>query len=200
MESIFSEVRIFASRIGTLRSILLHLALLVAFGIWIPRLKGLDFLDSPVLGAYACLGLIFAAPAAAQAFSEGFPTFPQAMARVSASVLYGELVVAALLGAGIGTVYLTRRGGFVPTPDWETLARCAMFGLGASALLASMAAWATVKFSRRTAMVCLRVTFFGLLVVFYYYGQRLPDVGLTGAAACLVVAGVFVELLRRACR
>ena len=200
MESIFSEVRIFVSRIGTLRSILLHLALLIAFGIWIPRLKGLDFLDSPVLGAYACLGLIFAAPAAAQAFSEGFPTFRQAMARVSASVMYGELVVAALLGAGIETIYLTRRGGFVPTPDWETLGRCALFGLSASATMASMAAWVTVRFSRRVAMICLRVAFFGLLVLFYYYGQRLPDVGLTAAAACLVVAGVFIELLRRACR
>jgi hypothetical protein len=200
MKSIFSEVYIFASRIGTLRSILLHLALLVAFGIWIPRLKGLDFLDSPVLGAYACLGLIFAGPAAAQAFPEGFPTFREAIIRVFASVLYGELVVAALLGAGIGTVYLTRRGGYVPTPDWETLGRCAMFGLGASAMLASMAAWLTVKLSRRTAMICLRVAFFGLLILFYYRGQRLPDVGLTAAAACLVIAGVFIELLRRACR
>jgi hypothetical protein len=200
METIFAEIRIFASRIGTLRSILLHLALLVAFGIWIPRLKGLDFLDSPVLGAYACLGLIFAAPAAAQAFPEGFPTFQQAMARVFASVLYGEVVVAALLGAGIETVYLMRRGGYVPTPDWETLARCTLFGLGASAMLASIAAWVTVQFSRRVAMICLRLAFFGLLILFYYRGQWLPDVGLTGAAACLVLAGLFVELLRRACR
>ena len=95
-----------------------------------------------MLAAYACLGLIFAAPAAAQAFQEaGFATFRQAMARVFVSVLYGELVVAALLAAGIGTIYVVRRGGFVPTPDWDTLARCALFGLGASAMLASLAAW-----------------------------------------------------------
>jgi hypothetical protein len=199
METLFEEIRIFASRIGTLRSILLHLALLLAFGIWIPRMKGLDFLDSPVLGAYACLGLIFAAPAAAQAFQDGFPTFAQALARVFASVLYGELVVAALLAAGIGTVYVTRRGGFVPTPDWETLARCALFGLSASAMLASLAAWVTVEFSRRIAMVCLRVAFFGLLILFYYHGQRLPDVGLIGAAACLGPAAAFLVLLRRTC-
>src|SRR5277367_666616 len=104
METLLFEIRIFASRIGTLRSILLHIALLLAFGIWLPRLKGLDFLDSEVLGAYACLGLIFAGPAAAQAFAEGFPSFRQAIARVFVSMLYGEVVVAALLGAGIGTV------------------------------------------------------------------------------------------------
>jgi hypothetical protein len=49
-------------------------------------------------------------------------------------------------------------------------------------------------------MICLRLAFFGLLILFYYRGQWLPDVGLTGAAACLVLAGLFVELLRRACR
>lgn len=200
METLFAEIRIFASRIGSLRSILLHLALLAAFGIWLPRMKGVDFLDSQVLCAYACLGLIFAGPAAAQASPEGFPSFQQGRARIFASVLYGELVVGVLLGSGIATVYLSRRGGYVPTPDWETLARCALFGLGASAMMASMAAWVTVRFSRRIAIICLRLAFFGLLILFYYRGQWLPDVGLAGAAACLVLAGLFIELLRRACQ
>jgi len=200
MGMLFEELRIFAFRIRTLRSILLHFTLLAAFGIWIPRMKGLDFLDSPVLGAYACLGLIFAAPAAAQAFQDGFPTFRQALARIFSSVLYGELVVAALLGAGIATIYMTRRGGFVPTPDWETVGRCALFGLSASAVLAFLAAWLTVQFSKRIAMICLRLAFFGLLILFYYRGQRLVDVGLTAAAACLVPAAVFLILLKRACR
>jgi hypothetical protein len=201
METLLNEIRLFLSRIGTLRSILLHLALLAAFGIWIPRLKGLDFLDTQVLAAYVCLGLIFAAPATAQAFPEAFSTsFQQAKARIFVSVLYGEIVVLALLGAGIATVYLTNRGGFVPSPDWETLAKCAIFGLGASAMLASLAAWTTLRFSRRVAMICLRLAFFGLLILFFYRGQRLPDVGLTAAAACLVVTGLAIELLRRACR
>jgi uncharacterized MnhB-related membrane protein len=66
-------------------------------------------------------------------------------------------------------------------------------------MLASAAAWIAVQFSRRPAMICMRVTFFSLLILFYYYGQRLPDVGLTAAAGCLAVAVVFIELLRRAC-
>ena len=201
MGTLFEEIRIFAVRIGTLRSLLLHVALVLVFGIWIPRMKDLDFLDTQVLGAYACLGLIFAAPAAAQAFQgDVFPTFRQVLARVFASVLYGELVVAALLAAGIGTIYVMRRGGFVPTPDWDTLARCALFGLSAAAMLASLAAWVTVEFSRRIAMVCLRVAFFGLLILFYFRGQRLPDIGLVGAAACLGPTVVFLALLRRACK
>jgi len=195
----FSEIRVFAVRIGTLRSILLHLALLIAFGIWVPRMKGVDFLDTPVLGAYACLGLIFAGPAAAQASADGARSFAQAKARILVSILYGEVVVSVLLGAGIATVYLTNRSSFVPTPDWGLLAKSAVFGLGGSAMLASMAVWITVDFSRRAAMICLRLVFLALIVLYFYRGQWLPDVGLAGAAVCLAVSAVFIALLRRAC-
>jgi hypothetical protein len=201
MESLLIEIRILASRIGSLGSVLPHLALLAALGIMIPALKGVDFLDSQLLGAYACLGLIFAGPATAQIFPEGVSaSFKQAKARIFAGVLYGEVVTLLLLGAGISTVYLTHRGRFVPEPDWETVARCALFGLAASGMLASLAALVTVRFSRRTAIWCLRLVFFGLLILFYYRGQWLPDVGLTAAISCIAAAGVLIELLRRACR
>jgi hypothetical protein len=201
MATLFTEIRVLASRLGTLRSILPHLALLAAFGIMTPELKGVDFLDPQILGAYVCLGMLFAAPATAQAFPQGIPsTFSQAMARIFAGVLYGEVVALVLTGTGIATVYLAHRGRFVPQPDWETLLRCAMFGLAASAMLASLAALVTVRFSRQVGMISLRVAFFGLLVLYFKRGQWLTDVGLTGAIACLVVAGLFIELLRRTCR
>ena len=201
METLVTEIRVLASKIGGLRSVLLHLALLAAFGIWIPQMKGLDFLDSQILGAYACLGLLFAAPATAQAFEDGIAaSFAQAKARVFAGVLYGEIVALALTGAGIATVYLTHRGGFVPEPDWQTLLRCGMFGLGASIMLASLAALAAVRFSRRVAMVCLRLAFFGLLILYFYRGQHLTDIGLIAAGGCIAVAGLLIELLRRTYR
>jgi hypothetical protein len=201
MRTIFNEIRLFGKRIGGTRSVLLHVLLLAAFGIWLPHGKGLDFLDSQVLGAYACLGLIFAGPATAQSFTETFtPSFAVAKARVLVGVLYGEAAVIALTGAGIATVYFGLRGKYVPSPDWETLARSAMLGLGGAGLMASMAAWITVRFSRNIATICLRVVFFGLLVLFFYRGQWLPEVSLQGASVCLVGAGLFVELLRRTCR
>lgn len=196
-----AETRILASRIGTGRSVLLHLVLLAAFGIWIPQMKGVDFLDSQILGAYVCLGLLFAAPATAQAFQQGTSSsFSRATARIFAGVLYGELVALLLTGSGIATVYLTHRGGYVPQPDWETLLKCAAFGLGASTMLASLAALAAVQFSRSLAMITLRLAFFGLLVLYFYRGQHLTDVGLTAAIACLAIAGALIALLRRACR
>ena len=201
MKTLISEIRVFGSRIGNITSILAHLALLLAFGFMIPKLKGVDFLDSEVLGAYACLGIIFAAPATAQAFTDEFGvSFQQAIARIMVSVLYGELVSMLLLGAGIATVYLTNRGGFIPPPDWETIGKCAAFGLGASVMLASFSALLAVRFSRRVAMICLRLAFFGLLVLFFYKGRWLSDVGLNGAIACLAVAGLLFVLLRKVCR
>jgi hypothetical protein len=196
-----AETRILASRIGSSRSLLMHLVLLAAFGIWIPQMKGVDFLDSQILGAYACLGLLFAAPATAQAFEQGVSSsFNQATARIFAGVLYGEVIALLLTGAGIATVYLTHRGGYVPQPDWETLLKCAAFGWGASAMLASLAALVAVQFSRRLAMLTLRLAFFGLLILYFYRGQHLTDVGLTAAVACLAVAALLIVLLRRACR
>jgi len=201
MQAIFDEIRLFTSRIGSLRSILPHLALLVAFGIMIPRLKSLDFLDPQILGAYACLGLLFAGPATAQLFADpGRVPFQVAKARILVGVVYGEVVVLLLLGASIATVYLSFLGRFVPTPDWGSLARTALFGLCACGLFASMAAWVAVQFSKNAARMLMRLAFFGLLVLFFYRGQWLPDVGLTAASGCIVVAGVFIALLRRACR
>lgn len=201
METLLTEMRILATRIAGWRSILLHLALLFAFGIWIPKLKGIDFLDSQVLGAYACLGLIFAGPATAQAFEQdSVVNFGQAKARIFAGVFYGEAVAAALVGLGVATVNLTNRGGFVPQPDWITIGRCALAGLTASGLLAAMAALLAVRFSKNMAMIALRICFFGLLVLYYFRGQRLADASITVAVGCLVIAGLFVELLRRSYR
>jgi hypothetical protein len=200
MGTLVAEIRLFGSRIGSVRSILPHLALLFAFGFMIPKVKGLDFLDSQVLGAYACLTILFAPPATAQSFLAGTQaSFQQAKFRILVSVAYGEIVSITLLAAGVATVYLTHRGGFVPEPDWVTIARCAMFGLGAAAMLSSLAALLAVRFSGRAAMICLRVAFFGLLILYFYRGQWLADVGLAGATACFAVAGLFIVLLKRAC-
>jgi hypothetical protein len=201
MQTIFIEFRRFWAGLRGWRSVLPHLALLFVFGVLTPRLKGQDFFDPQILGAYACLGLLFAGPATAQLFADpGRVPFQVAKARILLGVVYGEVVVLLLLGASIATVYLSFLGRFVPTPDWGSLARTALFGLCACGLFASMAAWVAVQFSKNAARMLMRLAFFGLLILFFYRGQWLPDVGLTAASGCIVVAGVFIELLRRACR
>jgi hypothetical protein len=163
-------------------------------------MKGADFFDSQVLGAYACLGLIFAGPAVAEALPDNAsPSFDQAKARILVSVVYGEVVALALLGIGIATVYFSNRGAFLPSPDWSSVAKSALLGLGATAMLGSLAALLTVRFSRRIATFSLRAIFFGLLVLYIYYGQSLPEVSLTGGVICLALTALLIALLRKVC-
>ena len=68
---------------GWLRTIPVYALVIGVFGIFLPWQKGRDFLDAVILGAYACLGVVFAAPAAAAEF-ERVPTIRTALARVMA--------------------------------------------------------------------------------------------------------------------
>ena len=113
---------------GWIRSMPIYLLVIGVFGVFLPWQKGRDFLDSVILGAYACLGVVFAAPAAAPEF-ESFLTIQQALARVVISVLYGELIAGVMLVLGIATVYVSRGGRIVVGPDLQSLAECAALGL-----------------------------------------------------------------------
>src|SRR5215470_1978597 len=69
------------SRIG-LRAILIHLVIIGVFGVAWPYLRGAGFFDPVFLAAYACLGVLFAGPAAAQGFAEKPGSTGEALARI----------------------------------------------------------------------------------------------------------------------
>src|SRR5712691_3017664 len=71
LEGIELGSRLGMGRPGGLRTVLIHVALVAVFGVYLPWQKGLDFLDPVITTAYACLSVLFAAPAAAQAFAAG---------------------------------------------------------------------------------------------------------------------------------
>ena len=67
-----------------LRAVILHLVLIAIFGVFLPLREGLGFLEPIMITAYACLGVLFAAPAAAKAFSKGRPqSMSEAAVRVA---------------------------------------------------------------------------------------------------------------------
>ena len=174
----------------------MHLALVAVFGILLPAWKGLDFLDPVMLSAYACLGILFAAPAAAEAFGQSRPVaFSEALARVAMAVIYAEVLTAAVLICGMATVYL-RTPVLVP-PDLETLAMAGGFGIAASAALATIAGWLTLRFSAGVARGTLRILFLGLLLAFFYWSRWLPDVAGTGALIALAAAAGGAAAMRR---
>jgi hypothetical protein len=182
-------------KISWIRALPVYLLLIGVFGVFLPWQKGRDFLDAVMLGAYACLGVVFAAPAAAAEF-ERTPTAQQALARLAIAVLYGELVAGAMLLLGMITVYVSRAGRIVVGPDLRSLAECAALGLTLSMAACTAALWTSLRFSPNTAKGAVRVVFLGLLAAFYLRSGWLPSVALRGAGIALLASIVFFIALR----
>ena len=177
------------------KAIPVYLLLIGVFGVFLPWEKGQDFLDAVMLGAYACLGVVFAAPAAAVGY-ESTPTMREAVARILICVLYGELVAAVMLFSGLITVYAVRGGRVVVGPDLRSLAQCSALGLALSLALTTGAVWLSVRFSPGAARGVVRVAFLGLLAAFYLRSGWLPTVALRGTGVGLLISILLLVGLR----
>ncbi len=152
----------------------MHLAIIAAFGIWWPYLRGAEFFDPVFLSAYACLGVLFSGPAAAQSFATKPASGREAFRRIGFAVLYGEAVAGMILFAGIATALWSRT---VPIgPDWLELAEASALGLAGSAAMAAVAGWMAIRLSPGAARAGLRILFLGLLLLFFFKSRWLPDV------------------------
>jgi hypothetical protein len=177
--------------------VLLHLLLVAIFGVGIPLWKGLDFLDPTITAAYACLGGLFSAPAAAQAFARSRPqSMKDAFLRIGKAILYGEGMALTFLIIGSATVSLTH-GPRLLLPELDVAAEASILGIAATIAVAALAAWATLRFSPTTARMMMRVIFLGLLIAFFYNSRRLADVALQGSLLCIAATAVAVFLLRK---
>jgi hypothetical protein len=177
-------------------TVLLHIALIAIFGVILPWRKGLDFLDPVMISAYACIGMLFAPPAAAANFGGPRPqSLSQAVQRAWKAVLYGEGLAVILMLAGVITVSFSR--GRVLVPQLDVLGEAALLGLAGTIALALLAGWMTLHFSIMAARTGMRVIFLLLLLGFFFRSQKLPDVSLQGAAIAVGVAAVALLLLQR---
>ena len=183
-----------ASRVPT---VLLYAALIAVFGVLLPWTKGLDFLDPVMTAAYACLGVLFAGPASAEAFAEKRPdSMKAALQRVAKAVIYGEGLAVVMLASGIATVSISR-GRRLRLPELDVLGEAGLLGLMASFALALMAGWVTLRFSHGAARRALRYVFLAMLVAFFFWSRWLPEAALRGAALAAAVAGAMMFVLRR---
>jgi hypothetical protein len=171
--------------------------LVVVFGVVVPVLKRIEFFDPVLMSAYACIAMVFSGPAVAEAFRTKPGSFGEAFKWILQSVLFGEIIAAAMLACGILTVYLTHLRTIFFLPDLVNLAVSGAFGLAGSLALAGLAGWVTLRFSRGVARGTLRIVFLALLVVFFLRGQWLPAAAASGIPIALALAAVFVILLRR---
>ena len=176
---------------------MLHVALIAIFGVLLPQRKGIEFLDPVMISAYACMGVIFAGPAAATAFARSRPqSMKAALVRALKATGYGEGLALAMLVAGVATVNLTRAGR-LRLPELDTLGESALLGLTATTALVLFAGWMTLRFSASAARTGVRAVLLVLLLAFLFGSQRLPEIALEGAAFCGLLSGLMMFLLHR---
>lgn len=152
---------------GFFRTYLTQVVFFVVLGLWIPMRLGIAFLDPVVLGAYACLGVVYAAPAAAGV-------------SVLRAVLTGIVSSWVTLLVGIAVVYWDRR--VVVGPDLRSLAECAVFGATLTAASAMLVSRIADRQGAGLARIAARVLLLVLLGIFFLRSRWLPDFALTGAA------------------
>lgn len=177
-----------------IRNLSTYIIAIVLFGMVVPAAKGLGFFDPVLLAAYACVGIVFAGPAAAKAFEQRPASLAVAVRWITKAALFGEALAVTMLACGIGTVYATSRGYVFP-PDLESLAYAVLLGLAASLALGALAAWVTLQVSAGAARTTLRAVILGLVVLFYFKGRWLPSVVEIATLGCILAAGVLVWLL-----
>ncbi len=149
-----------------------------------------------MITAYACIGILFAAPAAASAFSKGRPqTMWEAGVRAAEAVAYGEGLALVMLIAGVVSVSVAN--GRALYPELDVLGFGAALGLAASIALALFSGWMTLRFSAAAARMSMRAIFIGLLVLFVFQGERLPEIPLRGVELSVALSALMIILLRR---
>src|SRR5258708_30916792 len=113
------------------RQAVVLLLIVWAFGILVHSSKGFAFLDPRMIVAYACLALLFVAPASAEAFATRDKTASDAppLNKIFRVVAYGWGITVLILVSAFVTINLTKWQGAILTPPLEVGAAALLFSL-----------------------------------------------------------------------
>jgi hypothetical protein len=156
---------------------LIVLMVVIAFGILVPIYKGFGFLDPRIIAAYACLALLFVAPASAELAATHGPGTPASaiLLRIGIIVAWGWGITVLILATAIVTLnVMARRGGFL-TPPLYFMAAVLVFSLSASVAIAMLGAALARRFSAAQVKNILRAGFLIILLVLVFGPRLLPD-------------------------
>lgn len=159
--------------VGT-KTILINLAVILAFGILIPWRKGYDFLDAFMILCYALLSLVFVAPAMADFMTARPDSAKHLFSAIARAVIYSWGISVVILGLGIATVNLTRRHFVILYPPPKLLFAALLLGLVACVFVAAASAFITLLFSANAAKVVMRFGFLALLALLLFGPRFLP--------------------------
>jgi hypothetical protein len=160
------------------RQAVVILVVVVAFGILVPLYKGVGFLDSRIVFCYACLALLFVAPASAElAAAHGKSGSPEAgiLGKIALIVAWGWGITVVILVTAIVTVNLVARGEGLLVPPLGFLGAVLTFSLSASIAIAVMGAVLTRHFSATAVKNILRIGFLVILLALIFGSRVFPE-------------------------
>ncbi len=159
------------------RQALVILIVVAAFGILVPLYKGFGFLDPRIIAAYACMALLFVAPASAEmAASHGTGAPPGAiLGKIALIVAWGWGMTVVILVTAIVTLNLMARRGGLLAPQWGFLVAILTFSLSASIAIAVLGAVLARRFSAAAVKNILRTGFLVILLALVFGSRVLPE-------------------------
>jgi hypothetical protein len=159
------------------RQALVILIVVAAFGILVPLYKGFGFLDPRIIAAYACMALLFVAPASAEmAASHGTSAPPAAiLGKIALIVAWGWGMTVVILVTAIVTLNLMARRGGLLAPPLGFLAAVLTFSLSASIAIAILGAVLARRFSAAAVKNILRTGFLVILLALVFGSRVLPE-------------------------
>jgi hypothetical protein len=159
------------------RQALVILIVVAAFGILFPLYKGFGFLDPRIVAAYACLALLFVAPASAElAAAQGKIAPPAAiLGKIALIVAWGWGITLVILVTAVVTLNLVSRGGGLLAPPWGFSAAVLTFSLSASIAVAVLGAILARHFSATGVKNILRIGFLVILLAIIFGSRVFPE-------------------------
>jgi hypothetical protein len=154
------------------RQALVILLVVIAFGILVPIYKGFAFLDPRILSAYACLALLFVAPASAELAATNSAGL---LGRIAIIIAWGWGVTVLILATALVTLNVMTRGGGFIAPPLLFLAAILVFSLSSSIAVAMLGAILARRFSAAQVKTILRTTFLVILLGLAFGSRFLPE-------------------------
>jgi hypothetical protein len=159
------------------RQALVILIVVAAFGILVPLYKGFGFLDPRIIAAYACMALLFVAPASAEIAASHRIDAPRTaiLGKIALIVAWGWGMTVVILVTAIVTLNLMARRGGLLAPPWGFLTAILTFSLSASIAIAVLGAVLARRFSASAVKNILRTGFLVILVALIFGSRVLPE-------------------------
>jgi hypothetical protein len=154
------------------RQALVILLVVIAFGILVPIYKGFAFLDPRIILAYACLSLLFVAPASAELAATNAAGL---LGRIAIIIAWGWGVTVLILATALVTLNVMTRGGGFIAPPLLFLAAILVFSLSSSIAVAMLGAILARRFSAAQVKTILRTTFLVILLGLAFGSRFLPE-------------------------